>query len=165
MEERNCGHLKTLEWTLNNSKTTETRDPNNNKDEDFIFIPAQCKNQTVTLKYIFSEGSLFHVIDPEMNLTVQEFPHKCQKDEGPSGTESNANSLFIIAAAAGGGFVLIMMAALIFCMVRMTRSAKKKQEVEKVDDNPTYGLYAQDTQDEMPTESQVIDENDYYGTT
>ena len=72
-------------------------------------------------------------------------------------TGKEGNSSLTIAAAAGGGFVLIMMAVLIFCMVRMT-SVKKKQEVEKVDDNPTYGLY------EIPTESQVIDENDYYGT-
>ena len=51
-----------------------------------------------------------------------------------------------------------MFVVLVVCMVRMRNNAKKKQEVEKVDDNPTYGLY------EMPTESQVVDENDYYGT-
>ena len=63
---------------------------------------------------------------------------------------------FVVGAAAGG-FVLIMFVVLVVCMVRMRNNAKKKQEVEKVDDNPTYGLY------EMPTESQVVDENDYYG--
>ena len=99
-----------------------------------------------------------------MKLAVPAFPDKCPKDEGPSDkdpiadTGKEGNSLLTIAAVACGGFVLIMMAVLIFCMVRMTRSAKKKQEVEKVDDNPTYGLY------EMPTESQLVDENDYYGT-
>ena len=157
---------------MNIRTTAETKDPNKSRDEDSIFIKAQCEEQNVTLKYIFNEDSLFIVEDPEVNLTVQAFQDKCPQDEDPNGVETSAenqnkedNTLFIIAAAVGGGFVLIMLAVLIFCMVRMRNRAKKRQEKEDVDDNPTYGLYAQDTQDEMPTESQVIDENDYYGTT
>ena len=68
------------------------------------------------------------------------------------------NLLDLVVGAAAGGFVLIMGVVLVVCMVKM-RNARKKQEEEDVDDNPTYGLYY-----EVPTESKVVDENDYYGT-
>lgn len=128
----------------------------------------------MTLTYNFIADSKFEITNPTLNLEVQEFPEVCptpkpeSPDEEVSGEAkaSKEDSLpLIIGAAVGGTFVLIMIMVIVCYTMRMTRSAKKKEEEEDVDDNPTYGLYAQDTQDEMPTESQVIDENDYYGTT
>ena len=33
----------------------------------------------------------------------------------------------------------------------------------KHDENPIYGMYATNSQENLPIESEVIDENDYYG--
>ena len=76
--------LQSVECTLNDTTTSETRGPNKSQDDDLIFIKAQCEEQNVTLKYIFNKNSVFIVEDPEVNLTVQAFQDKRPKDAGPS---------------------------------------------------------------------------------
>ena len=46
---------------------------------------------------------------------------------------------------------------------RKRNKAKVEAQQMDTDENPIYGLYARNSEEELPTESTVTDENDYYG--
>ena len=46
---------------------------------------------------------------------------------------------------------------------RKRNKAKVEEQQMDTDENPIYGLYARNSEEELPTESTVTDENDYYG--
>ena len=46
---------------------------------------------------------------------------------------------------------------------RIRNKEKVEAQQRDIDENPIYGLYARNSEEELPTESTVTDENDYYG--
>ena len=64
-----------------------------------------------------------------------------------------------------GGFVVatVTIFAIIIVVIVILKRKVKKEEQMKPDENPIYGMYATNSQENLPIESEVIDENDYYG--
>ena len=118
------------------------------------------------LTYIFNDDSNFQIDDPNLNLTVQAFKEKCQVDgKGQEGSEENNEDLKI--GSAVGGFVVVlilMIVVIIVVIVIRKRKVTKKEDSKEKDENPIYGLYATNSQENLQTESVVSDENEYYGT-
>ena len=60
-----------------------------------------------------------------------------------------------------------MIAAGVMAYIVERKRIRNKEKVEAqqtdTDENPIYGLYARNSEEELPTESTVTDENDYYG--
>ena len=68
--------------------------------------------------------------------------------------------------AAAVAFLLIAAGVMAYIVRRKRIRNKEKVEAQRVrdtDENPIYGLYARNSEEELPTESTVTDENDYYG--
>ena len=72
--------VQAVEWTIDENTTRIIeKNQNKTKDEDSIFVPAKCQEQTVKLTYIFNEDSIFQIADKTWKLNVQAFTEKCQK--------------------------------------------------------------------------------------
>ena len=126
------------------------------KEEDSIFIPARCEAQEVTLTFIFTDDSSFQINGPTLKLPVQAFTENKEcwvVGEGRGGSKS----------VVAGFVVASIFAIIIVVIVIIKRKSKKNEEQTKTDENPIYRLYATNSQENLPTESEVIDENDYYG--
>ena len=71
-----------------------------------------------------------------------------------------------VAGAIGAVALLLIAAGVMAYIVRRKRKrnqAKVEAQQMDTDENPIYGLYARNSEEELPTESTVTDENDYYG--
>jgi len=154
--------VQAVDWTVNGSTKRRNKSTSMGGDEDSIFIPGKCETQEVELAYIFSEESNFQIDDTTLKLRVQKFTEKClQGDgEGPEGSEV----LLLKTGSAVGGFVVALIFVLIVVViVMMKRKGRRKEEKKETDENPIYGLYERNSLESIATESEVKDENGYYG--
>ena len=160
--------LHAVEWTLNENTTRIEKNQSISKDKDSIFIRGKCEEQEVRLTYIFNDDSNFQIDDPNLNLTVQAFTEnkECQVNgKGQEGSKAGDKDLKIGSAVSGFVVVLVLMIVIfIVVIVIRKRNVTKKEDLKEKDENPIYGLYATNSQENLRTESVVIDENDYYGT-
>jgi len=147
--------VQAVDWTVNRS-TTRT-----NKSEDSIFIP--CEAQKVTLTYIFRSDSTFQIHDPILELTVN---RTCQQV-----VDLQTGSATVVDLKTGSATIvpvvvvaLILVVLVIVVIVIRKRKGAKRVERQDTDENHMYGLYATNSQESLPTDSEVIDENAYYGT-
>jgi len=160
--------VQAVDWTVNEKTTRRSKSKDMTAIEDGIFIPATCEAQEVMLTYIFSDDSNFHIDDPIRNLTVQAFKKnkECQPPivtEASKLDDEDSNTGCLIVAAVGGLAAVIFIIIFVIVMKKKREGAKRLAQ-QDIDENHTYGLYQTDSQENLPTESEVIDENEYYGT-
>ena len=122
--------VQAVEWTIDENTTRIIeKNPNKTKDQDSIFVPAKCQEQTVKLTYIFSENSI--VQEPSLNLSVQSFPQQC-----PGRLEDN--QLLVLVASTVGGISFALLAALLSICLYVRQ---KRSNMVKVDVSDIYGTY------------------------
>ena len=123
--------VQAVEWTIDENTTRIIeKNQNKTKDEDSIFVPAKCQEQTVKLTYIFSDSSFFEIENRSLSLAVQSFPEKC-----PERLEDN-QLLLLIACSVGGIAFALLVALLSICLY-----LKKRRNMVKVDVSDIYGTY------------------------
>jgi len=163
--------VQAVEWTVNGNTTRKNKSEDITANEDSIFISATCKSQEVMLTYIFSDDSNFLIGDSTRKLEVQAFKknNECLDSTevevvavGPEESKSNDTGSWWPWAV---GAVLILIVIIVIVVIFMRkRKGTRRMTQQDIDENHTYGLYQTDSQENLPTESEVIDENEYYGT-
>ena len=69
--------VQAVEWTIDENTTRTEKNQSIPKDEDSIFVRGKCKEQTVTLTYIFNADSTFEIADKTLKLTVPAVKKLC----------------------------------------------------------------------------------------
>ena len=124
--------VQAVEWTIDENTTRIIeKEQNKTKDEDSIFVPAKCQEQTVKLTYIFSDSSFFEIENRSLSLAVQSFPEKC-----PERLEDN--QLLLLIACSVGGIAFALLAALLSICLYVRQ---KRNNMVKVDVSDIYGTY------------------------
>jgi len=155
--------VEAVDWTVNGSTTRRNKSTSMGGDGDSIFVPGKCEAQEVELNYIFNDDSSFQIDDATLNLTVQAFTEKCLQVDG-KGLEGSEVLLLKTGSAIGGFVAALIITFIIGVIVMMKRKGRRNEEKKEMkDENPIYGLYARNSLENLTTESEVKDNNDYYG--